>query len=68
MNATNKPSGRIFFDRTAKVLFLVLVLVIAYLFALNGRYSHTGESLYFDKWTNKALIFNPDTGNFEHLK
>ena len=31
MNATNKPSGRIFFARTAKVLFLVLVLVIAYL-------------------------------------
>ena len=67
MNATNKPSGRIFFARTAKVLFLVLMLVIAYLFALNGRYSHTDQDLYFDKWTKQTLIFNPDTGCFEEI-
>lgn len=51
-----------------KSVFAILVLVILYLFALNGRYSHAEQDLYFDKWTNKALIFNPDTGNFENLK
>lgn len=50
-----------------KSVFAILVLVILYLFALNGRYSHAEQDLYFDKWT-KALIFNPDTGNFENLK
>lgn len=51
-----------------KALVAIAIFVLAFLFAINGRYSHTGESLYFDKWTNKALIFNPDTGNFENLK
>ena len=48
------------FYRLAKVVIAVLALVIAYLFALNGRYSHTGGLLYFDKWTEKAIQMNID--------
>lgn len=36
-----------------KVLLFVSVLIVAYLFALNGRYSHVGGLLYFDKWTKE---------------
>lgn len=50
-----------------KSVFAILVLVILYLFALNGRYSHAEQAVYFDKWTKQALIFNPDTGRFEDL-
>ena len=51
-----------------KSIFAILVLVILYLFALNGRYSHAGQAVYFDKWTKQALMFNPDTGCFEEIK
>lgn len=51
-----------------KLISAILVLVIMYLFALNGRYSHVEHVLYFDKWTKLALIFNPDTGCFEEIK
>lgn len=36
-----------------KVLLLIFALIIAFLFALNGRYSHVGGLLYFDKWTKE---------------
>lgn len=36
-----------------KVLILIFALIVAFLFALNGRYSHVGELLYFDKWTKE---------------
>lgn len=39
----------------AVVLFLILVLVIAYLFALNGRYIKIDDEYYFDKWTKTML-------------
>ncbi len=51
-----------------KVLVTIVILVFAYLFALNGRYSHAEQAVYFDKWTKQALIFNPDTGSFEEMK
>ena len=51
-----------------KSIFAILVLVILYLFALNGRYSHAEQDLYFDKWTKQALIFNSDTGCFEKME
>lgn len=53
---------------TIKALVAIAILVFAYLFALNGRYSHAEKALYFDKWTKQALIFNPDTGCFEEIK
>lgn len=54
-------------DYIIKSLISIAFLIIAYLFALNGRYSHAEQDLYFDKWTKKALIFNPDTGSFEEI-
>lgn len=51
-----------------KSVFAILVLVILYLFALNGRYSHAEQAVYFDKWTKQALIFNPDTRCFEKME
>ncbi len=40
-----------------KALFLMLALIVAYLFALNGRYAPIDEDydLYFDKWTKTIL-------------
>lgn len=39
--------------KVIKVLLFVSVLIVAFLFALNGRYSHVGGLLYFDKWTKE---------------
>ena len=39
--------------KVIKVLLFVSVLIVAFLFALNGRYSHVGDLLYFDKWTKE---------------
>ena len=41
--------------RILKGAFLALVLVIAYLFALNGRYMQVDDEYYFDKWTKSML-------------
>lgn len=41
--------------RMGKALFLVLALIIAYLFALNGRYIQEDDGYYFDKWT-KSIV------------
>ena len=38
-----------------KGVFLVIALVIAYLFALNGRYIQVDDDYYFDKWT-KSMV------------
>lgn len=40
-------------SKVIKVLLFVSVLIVAFLFALNGRYSHVGGLLYFDKWTKE---------------
>lgn len=37
------------FEITAKVVFGVLLLIILYLYALNGRYT-VGDNYVFDKW------------------
>ena len=39
-----------------KVFFFALALIVAYLFALNGRYIYLGHEDFFDKWT-KTIIF-----------
>lgn len=47
-------------NRWLKLIALVAVLVLAYLFALNGRYepvgSNNSNTIIFDKWTRKALL------------
>ena len=41
-----------------KSVFLVIVLVVAYLFALNGRYIQVDDDYYFDKWTKTIIEIN----------
>lgn len=55
-------------SKIVKPIIVLIILIIIYLFALNGRYSHTNGGLYFDKWTNNAVYFNDDTGRFEIIK
>ena len=41
-----------------KAFLVAIVLIIAYLFALNGRYSHVRGVVFFDKWEQKCIRFN----------
>lgn len=47
-------------DNWFKIALLILLLVIGYLFALNGRYIKADEDLYFDKWTKTLLWIGRD--------
>lgn len=51
----NKDHARILFSRVGELLFLTFALIIAYLFALNGRYIQIDDELYFDKWTKTHI-------------
>lgn len=62
---TNKPHTRIQITQTIKVLFFVFALIVAFLFALNGRYMRVGErGFVMDKWT-KTLMAPNDNGKYE---
>lgn len=61
---SNKPDRRNVFVWMIKVSFLVLALIVAYLFALNGRYTHIGGDEFFDKWT-KTII---GVGKYEQIE
>lgn len=52
---TNKPHTRISTSQAIKVLFVILAFIIAFLFALNGRYTKVSADEFFDKWT-KTII------------
>lgn len=54
----NKPHRAIEISKTIKVSFLVLALIIAYLFALNGRYIKASADEYFDKWTKTIIMID----------
>lgn len=41
--------------QTIKVLFFVFALIVAFLFALNGRYMQVSDDEFSDKWT-KTII------------
>lgn len=44
-----------------KAVVIALALILAYLFALNGRYDELGDSqIYFDKWGKKLLIIEKE--------
>lgn len=51
----NNPYRNIQIAGIVKGVFLVIALVIAYLFALNGRYIQVDDDYYFDKWTKSML-------------
>lgn len=42
-------------DNWFKIVLLIILLVIGYLFALNGRYIKVDDEYYFDKWTKTIL-------------
>lgn len=42
-------------EKIIKYITVLVILIIMYLFALNGRYSHY-ESVIFDKWTGKSYV------------
>lgn len=51
---SNKPHTRISASQVIKVLFLVLALIVAFLFDLNGRYVMIDEDYYLDKWKKEV--------------
>ncbi len=55
---SNKPHRAIVISKTIKVLFLVFALIVAYLFALNGRYVKQDADEYFDKWTKTIIVID----------
>ena len=46
--------------RWVKVIAIIVLFILGYLFALNGRYepvgSNNSNTIIFDKWTRKALL------------
>lgn len=50
----DNPHTRISASQTIKVLFFVLALIVAFLFALNGRYMMIDDDYYFDKWKKEV--------------
>lgn len=60
----NKTDKRSHIASAIKVLFLVFALIVAYLFALNGRYMMIDENVYFDKWHKKLI----DVQIYEEVK
>ena len=44
----------------SKIIIAIVISVLGYLFALNGRYepvgSNNSNTIIFDKWTRKALL------------
>lgn len=60
----NKPDRRNSIAGAIKVFILVFALIVAYLFALNGRYMMIDENVYFDKWHKKLI----DVQIYEEVK
>ena len=58
MKTSNKPFLRIFSSQAIKVLFFVLALIVAFLFALNGRYTKVSDDEFFDKWTKTIIAID----------
>lgn len=52
----NKPDRCTLTARTIKVSLAVFALIVAYLYALNGRYIHVEDDVFFDKWTETMLF------------
>lgn len=60
----NKPDRRIIIVQTIKLLFFAFALIVAYLFALNGRYTKIDDVLFFDKW-KKTIV---EISRYEEMK
>lgn len=55
---SNNPHTHIFSSQAIKVLFFVLALIVAFLFALNGRYAMVSADEFFDKWTKTIIAID----------
>lgn len=49
---TSEPTDKYY--KITLVVLAVFALIIAYLFALNGRYEIWKDDILFDKWTQKS--------------
>ncbi len=47
-----------------KIVFILLLLYIAYLFVLNGRYAKIDDNYFFDKWDKKGFVIE----NFDDIR
>lgn len=55
---SNNRFARIPISQTIKVLLWAFALIVAYLFALNGRYIKQDRDEYFDKWTKTIITID----------
>lgn len=53
---SNKRFTRTQITQTIKVLVFVFALIVAFLFALNGRYMKVSDYELFDKWTKTIIL------------
>lgn len=51
-------------EKILKIVWIILVLILAYLFVLNDRYYITQKS-YFDKWTKTMYYLDIDEGKWD---
>lgn len=59
-------TGRNIFSKTIKVLLCIFALIIAYLYALNGRYiGDTANTIIFDTWTQEWHTFTGPLGEIK---
>lgn len=50
-----------------KAVVIVAALIIAYLFALNGRYLSFGNAPILDKWTRTFVVYDAVDGHLKQL-
>lgn len=65
MTLQKKPNIITIIAQIIKLFVVIIALIIAYLFALNGRYTKIyDDSAFFDKWTKKIIGFDEETGSY----
>lgn len=50
-----------------KIVVIILALILAYLFALNGRYLSFGNAPILDKWTRAFVVYDAVDGHLKQL-
>lgn len=52
-------------EKLMKAVFYTAIIILAYLYVLNGRYSKVDDYCYFDKWTKRIVEYDEKTGMFQ---
>ena len=55
---SEKPCARVSTLQLIRILFFAFALIVAFLFALNGRYVMIDEDYYLDKWKKEVRSVN----------